>query len=303
MTRISIVIPCYKQAHFLTTAIESCLRQDYPDFEIIVVNDCSPDPTREVATKFGTRIIYVEHPVNRGLSAARNSGIAQASGEFIAFLDSDDLMLPGRLRLQAAALQQAETIGLCACAMTFIDEAGTPLATEQRLHGPPKNPRNFRWEIASYPVLPSQVMVRKECFARVGAFDERFLGANGGEDWLMWVRISATYDMVYLHEPLTAYRRHTQQATASSANKFAPQNRLASKLAVESPLFSNYPAHFRAQLLYYRFATTWREEPKLTSLAHLWRAFFTDPTQIAYGLKVIGLGIHNTIKRRMNRTT
>lgn len=297
MHSVSIVIPCFKQAHFLGAAIDSCLAQDYPHVEVIVINDGSPDHTRDIAAAYGDRIVYVEHPVNRGLSAARNSGIARATGDFIAFLDSDDLMLPGRLRIQAEALAQSVNIGLCACGLKFIDETGAPLDESYQRHQPPRNKSNFRWEVTTYQVLPSQAMVRKACFMQLGGFDERLRGANG-EDWLMWVILSSTYDMVYVDQPLVAYRRHSQQVTASNAERLAPQNRLASQIAVESELFPMYPAQFRAQLLIYRFATTWREESKVYSLAFLWRALLTAPSQFPYAMKVIGQGIRNTIARR-----
>jgi len=104
-TFVSVIIPCYNQARFLAEAIQSALDQDYPNKEVIVVNDGSPDNTREVAAAFGDRIIYIEQP-NNGAAGARNAGIRASKGEYIAFLDADDVCLPGRLALQAAILDQ-----------------------------------------------------------------------------------------------------------------------------------------------------------------------------------------------------
>src|SRR5215203_414283 len=92
---VSVVIPCYNQAHFLGEAIESILDQSHPNFEIIVVDDGSPDDTSEVATRYPkVRLVRQE---NQGLSAARNSGLARSEGEYVVFLDADDRLLPGAL--------------------------------------------------------------------------------------------------------------------------------------------------------------------------------------------------------------
>src|SRR5919112_6190031 len=92
---VTVVIPCYNQAHFLGEAIESVLSQSYRNFEIIVVDDGSTDETSEVASRYEeVRLIRQE---NRGLSGARNTGIRDSQGEFLVFLDADDKLLPGAL--------------------------------------------------------------------------------------------------------------------------------------------------------------------------------------------------------------
>src|SRR5215204_1328714 len=106
---VSVVIPCYNQAHFLGEAIESVLAQSYPNFEIIVVDDGSPDNTSEVAASYPrVRLVRQE---NQGLSAARNSGLARSEGEYVVFLDADDRLLPGALQ---AGLECFEAHPKCA---------------------------------------------------------------------------------------------------------------------------------------------------------------------------------------------
>jgi len=102
---ISVVIPTYNCAHYLGEAIESALAQDYPRLEVIVVDDGSVDDTPAVLEEFGTRLVRVSQH-NQGIGAARNTGQALASGEFIAFLDADDLYLPGKLSLQMACFEE-----------------------------------------------------------------------------------------------------------------------------------------------------------------------------------------------------
>jgi glycosyltransferase involved in cell wall biosynthesis len=100
---VSIVIPCYRQAQFLPAAVDSALAQSHPNVEVLVINDGSDDDTEAVARRYGDRLNYVYQP-NRGLSAARNTGIAHATGRYLKFLDSDDSLHPDQIAWQAEAL-------------------------------------------------------------------------------------------------------------------------------------------------------------------------------------------------------
>src|SRR5215208_1895402 len=102
----SVIIPAYNNAEYLGDAINSVVNQSYPNFELIVVNDASPDNAAEVIKSFtDPRVKYVEHQVNKGLSAARNTGILNASGDYIALLDGDDYFHPDKLKLHAEFLE------------------------------------------------------------------------------------------------------------------------------------------------------------------------------------------------------
>src|ERR687898_2245292 len=122
---VTVVIPCYNQAHFLGEAIESVLSQSYEHFEIIVVDDGSTDETSEVASRYeGVRLIRQE---NRGLAGARNRGLEEAKGEYVVFLDADDRLLPGALEAGLGCFEAHPE-----CAFVFgnsrrIPEGGTPL--------------------------------------------------------------------------------------------------------------------------------------------------------------------------------
>jgi len=294
--KVSVIIPCYNQGKFLAEAIRSVMEQDYPDKEIIVVNDGSIDNTREVASAFKDTIVYVEQP-NKGAAAARNVGISVSCGKYIAFLDADDICLPGRLNKEAAILDQRPEVGLVASDAYLMDEMGNFLGLKSALSGSPRNPQDFRWETVEYCATTSTVMVRRECFDIAGYFDESL---RGGEDWLAWVKIAHDFAMVYLNEPTGGYRVHTHNVT-KDLEFVNQQNRLASHLAITWEHFPTYPAHFKAKLLYYRFATAWRVEPKMVALSYLFRAFTTDPTQWPYGLRVIRQGLANTLRRRIAR--
>jgi glycosyltransferase involved in cell wall biosynthesis len=290
---ISVIIPCYNQAHFLAEAIQSALDQDVPDLEVVVVNDGSPDNTREVAAHFGDRIRYIEQE-NGGLSSARNTGIRAARGEYIAFLDSDDVYLPGALVILAGCLDNHPNVGLVCSDALLFDRKGD-FGLKSQWSGRPRNPANFRWETVEYCATPSTVMVRREVFDQVGPFDEYL--KNAAEDWLMWVHISRYYDMAYIDQPLVRYRIHDRNATRN-LERIHQGNRYAVAQVIAAPHFSEYPAHFRAKLLYYRFATAWRTEPKRQALGYFLRALTTAPHQLPYGLRVLGQGIRNTLHRR-----
>lgn len=291
---VSVVIPCYNQGQFLAEAIRSALEQDYPNKEIIVINDGSTDNTREVVNRYRDKIVYIEQP-NKGAAAARNEGIRAAKGEYIAFLDADDVCLPGRLSLEAEVLNQRPDAGLVASDAYLINATGEFVGLKSSISGAPRHPQDFRWETVEYCATTSTVMARKRCFDVAGYFDERFK-RGGGEDWLAWVRIAHDFSMVYLNKPTVGYRIHTLNVTRDS-EFIDQQNRLAAHLAVTWECFPTYPAHFRAKLLYYRFATAWRVEPKGIALCYLIAALNTDPYQLSYGLRVIGRGIRNTLRR------
>lgn len=275
--RISVVIPCYNQAQFLPDAIDSVLAQGRDDVEIIVVNDGSPDETGVVAQRYSDSIVYIEQE-NRGLSGARNSGIRAAKGDYIALLDSDDQYLPGALDKLSSYLDTHMDVGfVCGDARYYSVEGDAGLKSDGVGH--PENPADFRWETVDYYATPSTTMVRRQVFDTVGLFDENLRRA--AEDWLMWVSIARCYKMAYIDAPIARYRLHPESAMRNTELVDA-SNRYAINHIVTSTHFTEYPRHFRARLLYYRFATAWRVESKWQALTYLGQALVADPRQIGY---------------------
>jgi glycosyltransferase involved in cell wall biosynthesis len=178
--RISVIIPTYNHAQYLGEAIESVLSQDYPDMEVIVVDDGSSDNTREVTANYVGKIICVEQP-NGGCALARNTRLNIATGEYIAFLDSDDSLLSGALLVRAEYLDNHPRVGLV-CG----DVIETYNKRDQRLKSlrisPPKKLDNFRWETVEYCATSSSVMVRRTCFLTAGNFEATL---RQGQDWHM----------------------------------------------------------------------------------------------------------------------
>jgi len=194
---VSVIIPTYNRAGFLSRAVDSVLSQQYPRFELIVVDDGSTDGTKAVLDSYGDRIRVITLPANRGPAAARNLGIQAARFELIAFLDSDDCFQPGKLALQAAAME-AHPESLISHTEEIWFRRG------ERLH-PKKRHRKeggdlFARSLELCVVGMSTVMARKELFARVGGFDESFPCC---EDYELWLRCAVSHRFLLVAEPLT----------------------------------------------------------------------------------------------------
>jgi glycosyltransferase involved in cell wall biosynthesis len=214
---VSAVIPTYNYGRFVAEAVESALAQTYSPLEVIVVDDGSTDDTRERLAAFGDRIRYVYQP-NQGLSAARNTGVREARGEWIAFLDSDDVWHPRRVELQMAHAACQPDAGLIA-ADSFSDSSRRWPAFDP--HNIPATPVSMKEILIRSRFGPGGVLARRECFDLVGGFDTTLRSA---EDRDMWLRIAARYPLVKLSAPLWWYRQHS--GSMSSAAVRMEQNEM-----------------------------------------------------------------------------
>jgi glycosyltransferase involved in cell wall biosynthesis len=203
MVTVSVVIPAYGHANFLKTTIESILGQTYEDYEIIVVDDGSPDDTPRVAAEFGSAIRYIRQR-NQGMAAARNTGIRHASGEVISFLDDDDLWLPAYLSTVVPHFQADP--GLAALHTGYrltTDEDGQDFPCRGTQTVPSHELYDTLIEAGFFP--PSSVSVRASCLQSVGVFDE---GLQGLADWDLWLRICREYRFTGIPDVLVKYRLH-----------------------------------------------------------------------------------------------
>jgi glycosyltransferase involved in cell wall biosynthesis len=214
---VSVVIPCYNQAHFLGEAIESIFSQSYRDFEIIVVDDGSPDNTSEVASSYDeVRLIRQE---NRGLAGARNRDLAEARGEHIVFLDADDRLLPEALEVGVRELEAHPKCAFVAGYHRPIEPDGSPLGEEPQLAGTqrrPRPPRHIEGDIyltilsRKYHIMPATVMYRRFVFDSVGRFDP---GIKASEDYDLYFRIARRFP-VYCHDTVVLEnRKHNANMT------------------------------------------------------------------------------------------
>jgi len=202
---VSVIIPSYNAANYVREAIDSALAQTYRNIEIVVVDDGSKDDTRKILEPYIEKksIVYI-HQENKGLSGARNTGIKNARGAFIAFLDADDMFLPEKIEKQAGYLVAHPecSVSYCDIYHFYEDEPAMMLKLQYVYYSgddvfPQLLKKNF--------INPLTVVLRRAVFDRVGYFDEEM--RQFAEDWEFWVRVAyAGLRFDHLPEILAKYR-------------------------------------------------------------------------------------------------
>ncbi|MGA2670059.1 MAG: glycosyltransferase [Dehalococcoidia bacterium] len=252
MPKVSVIIPSYNGARFISEAIQSVIDQSFTDFEIIIVDDGSTDNTSEVVKGFkDPRIRYI-YQENRGLPAARNSGILASGAEYIALLDSDDKWLPGKLELQVKAIESAPQVGVVYCDVyNFDSESGTIIGTffKELPFSPPRG-RVLSQFIQHYFGHPSTLLIRRNVFAQVGMFDETLRSC---EDEDMLFRMASYFEFEVVPLPLLMYRVHAGQMSRNRELSFRYYIPCLNK-ALHSPVLNNkMRTDLRKRLSDYKF--------------------------------------------------
>jgi glycosyltransferase involved in cell wall biosynthesis len=203
---VSVVIPCFNQAHFLAEAIESVLAQEHPVLETVVVDDGSVDNAREIAARH-PEVKLLRQP-NRGVAAARNHGLAKSRGELVVFLDADDRLLPGAVAVGVEALGKRPGVALAAGMSRDIGEDGAVLRdTRQPLvsqdHYLHLLEDCFIWS-------GSSLVYRRAAVEEVGGFDQAL---SAGDDYRLYLEIARRHPIFCHREVVTEYRRHGANTT------------------------------------------------------------------------------------------
>lgn len=212
MPRVTAAIPTHNRAALVVEALESVLAQTYDDLEIIVVDNGSTDDTAERLAPYLDRIAYVKQE-DRGRAGARNRAIAEATGEYVAFLDSDDLWLPDRLARQVPVLDTDPSVALVHGHVEAIDDAGRVLPAQtrelQRLWAAaPRTPRSYASYALECRCFTSTVLVRRSVLEELGGYDETV----GLEDLDLYLRLALRHRIAFLDgAPLARYRYHDSQ--------------------------------------------------------------------------------------------
>ena len=213
MPRVSVVIPTFNRARVLSEAVDSALAQTFSDLEIVIVDDGSTDDTigtveRRYASRPQVRLLQ---KANGGPATARNTGLKSAEGELIAFLDSDDLWLPGKLMLQVDLLDRTPEAGL-----VFCDRVGEGPDSPTRFET-----KGFKGDTSlkgilkkGFPFATPSVIVRRSVLDEVGLFDEAFTCA---EDWDLWIRILARFPITFVDKPLVIVRERRDSISGTQA--------------------------------------------------------------------------------------
>jgi glycosyltransferase involved in cell wall biosynthesis len=213
--KVSVVMASYNMARYLPAAIDSALSQDYPDFELVLLDDGSTDGTPDVVRRYGDRLRYHYQP-NAGVAQACCRAIDFAGGEYLQLLDADDTLHPGALRCNAAMLDKYPSAALAYGEALVIDEEGRVFDKRTAPRwiaraGLVPSEAAFRELLRGCHITNSTVMVRHSIFDTIAPFQAE---AVPGEDWDLWMRIAAEHDLAYTPEPLASYRVHGQSITS-----------------------------------------------------------------------------------------
>lgn len=204
MQLVSVVITCYNYDKYLKQSIESALNQTYSNLEIIIINDGSTDNSDQVISGYlnNEKIKYIKQE-NMGQARAKNVGVLNATGAYIAFLDADDIWCADKLEKQMLKFD-GKNVGVVYCRARYVDE--NDVIFEYEMTGTYLQPRQgevTNWLLYDNFIQFSSSVVKKECFDKLGLFDETF---KMGIDWDLWLRISTVYQFDYVEDRLFYYR-------------------------------------------------------------------------------------------------
>ncbi|WP_341526185.1 glycosyltransferase [Nostoc sp. UHCC 0302] len=207
MPKVSVIIPAYNAMAYLPETLTSVLQQTFTNFEILIINDGSTDNIVQWSNQLLDQRVQLISQNKQGVSVARNTGITYATGEYIAFLDADDLWKSTKLEKQVNYLEAHPEIGFLHTGMVLIDQYGK---SSGRVMISNAEGNVLKQLLEQNTVVTSSVIVRASCLKTVGEFDRKL---RYSQDWHMWVRIAARYPFAVIKEPLVCYRQHPNNAT------------------------------------------------------------------------------------------
>ena len=224
---VSVVIPTRNRPRQVLRAVQSVVGQTWADLEIVVVDDASTSDVGDALAVLGEpRLRVLRHDQRRGACAARNTGIAAARGTYVALLDDDDEWLPTKIAVQVERFAASSPeVGLVYCGVEVVSEATGEI---RRRTLPTGTPPAYGDLLRSTGFGASAAMVRRECFAVVGGFDQTLAGA---QDRDMWLRIAKRYRLAYVPEALVRWYIHGEQITADLGAKITARRQLLRKYA------------------------------------------------------------------------
>ena len=249
--KFSVIIPLYNKAPYVRKALETVCAQTYRDYEIIVINDGSTDNSAIIAEEFLNGVDGISYKIlsqqNAGVSAARNNGVAQAQGEYVAFLDADDWWEPTYLERMAQLIEDYPEAGLYASNYVYYKPGKTHVALNIPT-GYINYPKAY-YEGGAMPVWTGATIMPKRIFDEMGGFP---VGIKLGEDFLLWAKTALHYSVAFLNEALAWYNNDVPVALRATRNLHHPNNhmlfRMDSIASSLSPLASNLKSDWQALL-------------------------------------------------------
>ncbi|NCJ07496.1 glycosyltransferase [Synechococcales cyanobacterium C] len=209
MPKITVIIPAYNAMGYLPHTLRSVLQQTYADFEVLIINDGSSDGIEDWFQQGHDPRVQMISQSNLGLAGARNTGIHHSKGDYLAFLDADDLWQPTKLAKQVQCLDAHPEVGLVYCWVTYIDETGQCTGRIFR-----HQDKGWVWpKLTAHNIVEcgSVPLVRRTCFDTLGGFDQTL--KSYVEDWDMWLRIAWENSFAVVEEPLVYYRQTSGSAS------------------------------------------------------------------------------------------
>ena len=227
---VSIIVPTYNRAHYIDFTIRSALGQTYENIELIVIDDGSTDDTRTIVSPYLEyhNFIYCEQE-NRGQSVARNKGLSLASGEFICFLDSDDVLVSDAIEVLVKYIMHYSDVSVVYGNLDFIDGDGN--------YVPGINPRRYSGTITSQLLIDNcvsfdSVLIRRSCLEMVGGLDER---VDVGDDYDLWLRVSVGHKFLYVPKVFGQYRIMHQQISTDIDRRFKSNKSCLERFFEDNP--------------------------------------------------------------------
>ncbi|WP_158055634.1 glycosyltransferase family 2 protein [Halorussus halophilus] len=249
MTKVSVVIPCYNDSEYVTDAIESVLEQTRVPEEIFIVDDGSTDDVETAVAEYVKNgdVELLEHETNRGLPAARNTGIRASTEEFIALLDADDKWMPEKTATQVAAMCDRPSVGMVFSDHYRVTPNGDDVISVRRADDPPAQFLENAFVGGVGGILPSTVLIRRECFEQVGYFDEKLRLA---QELDMWMRIGAEYPIHRVPRPLVRRRVRNDSLASNKLKKLEYREEFITPKLIEmyprlQPLVERRKAHLK----------------------------------------------------------
>jgi len=275
---LSVVIPSYNRADYIGETIESVLQQTYSNIEVVVIDDGSTDNTAQVVEPFAPRVRYIRQE-NAERGASRNHGLRLAKGEYIAFLDSDDLWLPDKAERGIHFLRDRPGVGMLCTDAIEIDGEGN----ERRL----LHARGYSGKVTgkllqnNFVIMPTH-LARTSVVREIGGFrEERKL--SGSEDWEMWVRLSLVAEIAYIPQVTAKYRVHTANTMSSAEGMQRSMGRAAQLFNESEHLARTHKRSLRkmdANVALVNAINYCSQRDRKNSMQLLAHAFASDPQTI-----------------------
>lgn len=229
--KFSVIIPLYNKAPYVRKALETVCAQTYLDYEIIVINDGSTDNSAIIAEEYLNSVEGISYKIlsqkNAGVSAARNNGVVQAKGEYVAFLDADDWWEPTYLERVAQLIKDYPDAGLYVCNYVYYKPGKTHVALDIPT-GYINYPKAY-YESGAMPVTSITAIMPRAVFDEMGGFP---LGIKLGEDFLLWAKTAMHYPVAFLNEPLAYYNNDVPVALRATRNLHHPNNHMLFRMEV-----------------------------------------------------------------------